>query len=72
MKVIIVFLIKSNMENSAIDSSEEENQYLKMIIENDLKKSNSSQKEKADKGNYKFNLSADLMRNGSKTQLKCR
>ncbi len=47
--------------SSKSDSSGEENQYLDMIIESSLKKSKASTKEKSSKGNYKLNLSADLM-----------
>ena len=47
--------------SSKSDSSSDENQYLDMIIESSLKKSKASSKEKSSKGNYKLNLSADLM-----------
>ena len=52
------------MENSASNSGEEENQYLNMIIQSNIKKNVSASKDKSDKGNYKLNLSMDLMKNG--------
>ncbi len=45
-------------------SSDEENKYLDLIIETSLKNPRPQSKDKPSKGNYKMNLSADLMRNG--------
>ena len=58
------------MENLPMGSSEEENQYLDKLIENNFKNTSPPQKKKSDKGNYKVNLSADLMRNGSMIRFK--
>jgi len=47
--------------SSLSDQSSEENQYLERIIETSLQKSKNPTKEKTSKGNYKLNISADLL-----------
>ena len=65
------FLLNFKMEDSKSEvySSEGENRYLAKLIESNFKKNKTQQKKKVDKGNYKLNLSLDLMENGKEEYL---